>query len=63
MNTLLVILSVLFITLLVGIPLLERFSGKNAGEGEGMNYGNISRFVFPLMAALIIVQMIRYWFS
>ncbi len=63
MNTLLIILGVLFLVLLVGVPLLERFSAKSSSDEKGKDYGNISRFVFPLMAALIVVQMIRYWFS
>ncbi len=59
MSTLLIILGVLFLILVIGVPLVERFSSKE----EGRDYGNISRFVFPLMAVLIIVQMIRYYFS
>ncbi|OEY65261.1 hypothetical protein [Marinobacter sp. X15-166B] len=63
MKALVIILGVLFIVLLVGIPLLERYSSKSSEAGAGKDYGSLSRFVLPLVALLIIVQMIRYWFG
>ncbi|NWN91168.1 hypothetical protein HLV39_06650 [Marinobacter adhaerens] len=58
MKTLLIVLAVLFLALVVVLPLVEKYAPK----GEARNYGNLTRFIFPLMAALIVVQMIRYFF-
>jgi hypothetical protein len=58
METLLIILAVLFVALIVILPLVEKYAPK----GESRNYGNITRFIFPLMAVLILAQMIRHFF-
>lgn len=58
MKTLLIILAVLFLALVIILPLVEKYAPK----GEARNYGNLTRLIFPLMAALIVVQMIRYFF-
>ncbi|MEH6356741.1 MAG: hypothetical protein V7760_12060 [Marinobacter sp.] len=58
METLLIILAVLFVTLIVILPLVEKYAPK----GESRNYGKLTRFIFPLMAVLIVVQMIRHFF-
>ncbi|MGO1501109.1 MAG: hypothetical protein ACTHWH_07475 [Marinobacter sp.] len=59
MGTLLIILAVLFLALIVILPLIEKYAPK----GEARNYGNLTRFIFPLVALLIVVQMIWYYFS
>jgi len=59
MGTLLIILAVLFLALVVILPLVEKYAPK----GEARNYGNLTRFIFPLMALLIVAQLIRYYFS
>ena len=58
MGTLLIILVVLFLTLIVVLPLVEKYAPK----GEARNAGNLSRFIFPLVALLIVAQIIRYYF-
>jgi hypothetical protein len=58
METLLIILAVLFVALIVILPLVEKYAPK----GESRNYGNLTRFIFPLMAVLIVAQMIRHFF-
>lgn len=58
MGTLLIILAVLFLALIVILPLVEKYAPK----GEERNYGNITRFILPLVALLIVAQMVRYYF-
>lgn len=58
MGTLLIILAVLFLALIIILPLVEKYAPK----GEERNYGNLTRLIFPLMAVLIVVQMIRHYF-
>jgi hypothetical protein len=58
MEILLIILVVLFVALIVILPLVEKYAPK----GESRDYGNITRFIFPLMAVLILAQMIRHFF-
>jgi hypothetical protein len=58
METLLIILAVLFVALIVILPLVEKYAPK----GESRDYGNITRFIFSLMAVLILAQMIRHFF-
>lgn len=58
MGTLLIILAVLFLSLIVILPLVEKYAPK----GEKRNYGNLTRFILPLVALLIVAQMVRYYF-
>jgi hypothetical protein len=58
MKTLLIILAVLFVALIVILPLVEKYAPK----GESRDYGNLTRYIFPLMAVLILAQMIRHFF-
>jgi hypothetical protein len=58
METLLIILAVLFVALIVILPLVEKYAPK----GESRDNGNLTRFIFPLMAVLILAQMIRHFF-
>jgi hypothetical protein len=58
LETLLIILAVLFVALIVILPLVEKYAPK----GEPRDYGNLTRFIFPLMAVLILAQMIRHFF-
>ncbi|MBQ0762891.1 hypothetical protein [Marinobacter psychrophilus] len=58
METLLIILAVLFVALIVILPLIEKYAPK----GESRDYGNLTRFIFPLMVVLILAQMIRHFF-
>ena len=58
METLLIILATLFVALIVILPLIEKYAPK----GEPRDYGNLTRFIFPLMAVLIVAQIIRHFF-
>lgn len=58
MGTLLTILGVLFLTLIIIVPLIERFGPRYTAEESG----KLSRFIFPLLAILIVVQLIFYFF-
>jgi hypothetical protein len=59
METLLIILAVLFVVLIVILPLVEKYAPK----GETRDYGRLSRWIFPLMALLLVAQLVRYYFS
>lgn len=57
MGTLLTILAVLFLGLLIIIPLVEKYAPKD----EGRSYGNITRWIMPLVAMLIVLQLFRHY--
>jgi hypothetical protein len=59
MGTLLIILVVLFVALLVIIPLVEKY----APRGENRDLNKIARWIIPLMALLIVMQMLRHYFG
>ncbi len=58
MGTLLAILAVLFLALIVIVPLVEKYAPK----GEARDYSKITRWIIPLMALAIVLQMIRHYF-
>lgn len=58
MMNLLAIITVLVLALVVLVPFME----KHAKKGEPRDYGNLTRFLFPLMGVLIVLQLIRYYF-
>ncbi len=58
MGTLLTILAVLFLVLIVAIPLIEKYAPK----GEARDYGNITRWIIPLMALVFVLQLLRHYF-
>ena len=59
MGVLIAILAILFISLFILIPLLEKY-GKESSPAE---LQNITRRVIPLMIILIIATAIRYLMS
>lgn len=59
MKALLIILAVLFVTLFIAIPLIERFSPNNSGEQTQ----RMSRWVMPLLLIMMVVQAILYFWS
>lgn len=59
MGTLLIILAVLFVALIIILPLVEKYAPKD----EARNDGNLTKFIFPLVALLIVVQIIWYYFA
>ncbi|WP_152205724.1 hypothetical protein [Marinobacter changyiensis] len=58
MGTLLTILAVLFLALIIIIPLVEKYAPK----GEARDYGNITRWIIPLMALVVVLQLLRHYF-
>ncbi|WP_111495135.1 MULTISPECIES: hypothetical protein [Marinobacter] len=58
MTTLLIILAVLFLTLFILIPILEKY----AGNDDGRDYSKLTRWIFPLLALLIVMQMVQHFF-
>lgn len=59
MGTLLAILAVLFLALILIVPLVEKYAPK----GESRDYGNITRWLIPLMAVALVLQLFRYYFA
>lgn len=57
MTVLIAILAILFVVLVVGIPLIEKFSTEKSDE----ELARITRFMPALMAILIIGMAIRYF--
>ena len=55
--TLLKILGILALALIIVVPLLERF-GKHHEPEE---VGSLSKWILPLCALLIIVQLFLHW--
>ncbi|MFN2361511.1 MAG: hypothetical protein ABR522_10620 [Marinobacter sp.] len=58
METLLIILAVLFLALIVIIPLVEKYAPK----GELKSFGNITRWIIPLMVLVLVLQLLRQYF-
>ena len=59
MGVLIAILAILFISLFIPIPLLEKYGKERSPE----ELQNITRWVIPLMIILIIATAIRYLMS
>lgn len=58
MGTLLTILTVLFLALIIIVPLVEKYAPKE----ERRDYSNITRWIIPLMALAVVLQLIRHYF-
>lgn len=59
MTTLFIILVVLFAALFVLVPLLE----KHASKGDAISESRISRWIIPLMAAVLVLAILRHYFG
>lgn len=53
------ILLVLFIALFIVIPIIEKFGPQISNE----SMGKMSRMIFPLIAILLITQLLFYFFN
>lgn len=63
MGTLLIILGVLFLTLMILVPLLEKYAAKGESTGRSpKDYSHLTRYIFPLIALLIVLQILNYYF-
>ncbi|MDI9244691.1 hypothetical protein [Marinobacter sp. CHS3-4] len=59
MGTLIIILAVLFLSLIVVIPLIEKYAPKS----EGQDFSKYSRWIIPLLMLLLVAQLLRYAFG
>tara|TARA_R110002073_G_scaffold223317_2_gene383527 strand:- start:288 stop:467 length:180 start_codon:yes stop_codon:yes gene_type:complete len=57
MTVLLAILGTLFVVLVIGIPLIEKYSKPKTDE----ELSKITRYMVPLMVILVIATAIRYF--
>lgn len=57
MKVLIIVLVVLFLALIVLVPVLEKYSGK----GGRAPSANLTRWIFPLMAVVLLLQLIRHY--
>ncbi|WP_213999379.1 hypothetical protein [Arsukibacterium sp.] len=58
MGNLLTILVILFVSLFVIVTLVEKF-GKKAEDQDLSKY---SRWIYPLMAVMLVAYLIKYFF-
>jgi hypothetical protein len=58
MGTLLAILAVLFLALIIIVPLVEKYAPK----GQTRDYSKITRWIIPLMALVLVLQLFRHYF-
>jgi len=58
MPNIILILGILFIALIVMVTLVDRFGKKQSSE----EVSRISRWVIPLMAAIMVLQLLAYFF-
>lgn len=59
MTTLITILAVLFLSLIVIIPLIEKYSEKHGP----VQAGGLQRYIFPLMGLVLVLAVLRYYFG
>ena len=57
MTVLLAILGTLFVVLVIGIPLIEKYSKPKSDE----ELSKMTRYMTPLMVILVIAMAIRYF--
>jgi len=59
MPVIVIILAILFATLIIGIPLIEKYSTEKSEE----QLQKITRYMVPLMILLLIGSAVRYFIS
>jgi len=59
MPVIVIILAILFATLIIGIPLIEKYSTEKSEE----QLQKITRYMVPLMILLLIGAAVRYFIS
>lgn len=58
MPVIVIILGILFATLIIGMPLIEKYSSEKSDE----ELSKITRYMTPLMIIMIIAMAARYFF-
>lgn len=61
METLVIILVVLFLALFILVPVLEKLAAK--GKGVAGPSPKVMRWIFPAMAVVIVLQLVRHYFG
>jgi|TARA_B110000208_G_scaffold81394_1_gene103827 hypothetical protein len=59
MPVIVIILAILFATLIIGIPLIEKYSKEKSSE----ELQKINRFMTPLMIIFLIAAAFRYFIT
>ena len=59
MPVIVIILVILLITLIIGVPLIEKYSTEKSEE----ELQKITRYMIPLMILLLIGSAVRYFIS
>lgn len=59
MTTLIIILAVLFLSLIILVPLLEKFAGKGIGQPSPA----IMKWFFPMLALVLVLRLIQYYYG
>ncbi len=59
MPVIVIILVILLVTLIIGIPLIEKYSTEKSEE----ELQKITRYMIPLMILLLIGSAVRYFIS
>jgi hypothetical protein len=57
METLIIILVVLFVALFILVPLLEKFADRGGKQPNP----KLIKWIFPMLAVLIILQLIQHY--
>ncbi len=57
MTDLLMIIGTLFLVLIIVVPLMEKFGKPH----DNQDINRLNRWVFPLVALLILVQLALHW--
>ena len=55
------ILAVLFLTLIIIVPVMEKFAKK--GDAAEQDYRKYSRWILPLVALVLIAQLLKMLFA
>lgn len=55
--TALIIIAVLFVSLIVAVPLIERSNLRMSNE----QMGKLGRWILPLIVIMVIIQLFRYY--
>ena len=59
MSPIVMILGALFLALVIIVPLVERFGKRHSDE----ELSKLTRYIFPLIGVLLVLQLLRYLFG
>lgn len=61
MSNLIIVLAVLFLALIVLVPLLEKYARNSKSSGQAP--AGLVKWLFPLLALVIVLQLLQYYFG